>query len=330
MGVGPALDMLLRQLNPWRLVSELPFPEFVWVEGSIVPGAVTLALWAAAVVVAWRLRHHALLSLHLVLAVAMVFGLASISRIFGPPFYYLTLWGWGISALVALAIGWTLVLLADRLVPADARPRLAAAGAAIGVVALVVTTSQFAVDAAHVEVTEPQLSRSMDAIVPDTIAELDDRGRDGRYLITGNDPTYFAARTFALINELDRAGFDVRVSPAQQVTLTKHRTIEPGQATAEVHLAVGPDIDVWANEPGAEQIAFYDPADRDERAEFDRLQQEVIDELEESGQADRIPDFEANPDGLGLNKVFGGEIAEKVARMIEIGEPIAVFIGPER
>ena len=59
----------------------------------------------SAAVVAWRLRHGALVRLHAVLAVGLVLGWSSISRIFGFVWYYLSLWAWGLAVLMFVASG---------------------------------------------------------------------------------------------------------------------------------------------------------------------------------------------------------------------------------
>ena len=63
-------------------------------DGSALLGAVVLVCWVGAAVAAFRLRHRLLNALNLVLAVALVAGLASMLRIFGKVWFYLTLWAW--------------------------------------------------------------------------------------------------------------------------------------------------------------------------------------------------------------------------------------------
>ena len=74
-------------------------------------GAVVLALWAVAAVVAWRVGSRALQWLHVVVGAALVLGAVSMARIFGKPWYYLTLWAWGITAVMLGAIAWSGVAL---------------------------------------------------------------------------------------------------------------------------------------------------------------------------------------------------------------------------
>ena len=78
-------------------------------------------LWAVAACVAVAVRHRprALRALHLVVAVALLLGIVSTARIFGRPWYYLTLWAWGTT------------LLAARRHRVDGRGAVAAAPAAV-------------------------------------------------------------------------------------------------------------------------------------------------------------------------------------------------------
>ena len=106
--VGPreGLDLLLRQLDPWRLLTESLSADIQPgdVEGSLVAGSLLVAVWAAATFVAWRLRLRTVLALDAVIGVALALGTLSAARIFGIRFYYLLLWAWGLAALMLFAI----------------------------------------------------------------------------------------------------------------------------------------------------------------------------------------------------------------------------------
>ena len=121
--VGPreGLDLLLRQLDPWRLLTESLSADIQPgdVEGSLVAGSLLVAVWAAATFVAWRLRLRTVLALDAVIGVALALGTLSAARIFGIRFYYLLLWAWGLTALMLLAIGWTVAAAVARVVPAE-------------------------------------------------------------------------------------------------------------------------------------------------------------------------------------------------------------------
>ena len=85
------------------------------ISGSVVPGLLLVAVWAAAAVATWRMTpgpgdagsRTKLLRLHVVVAAALVLGLVSAVRILGFVWHYLLLWGWGTTTLTLVAVGWT-------------------------------------------------------------------------------------------------------------------------------------------------------------------------------------------------------------------------------
>ena len=50
-------------------------------------------------------------------------------------------------------------------------------------------------------------------------------------------------------------------------------------ATAVVHLSVGPDIDVWRAKGGVVEVSYYDPRSPAQRTEYERLRARVKDDL---------------------------------------------------
>jgi hypothetical protein len=125
----PTVGLGRRSLEVWLAHLDLSaLPRHVWSYdrdpgGSPVAGLVVLCVWGASAVYAWRRRRDApsIWRLHVVAAVALVLGLTSVSRIFGPTRAYLLLWGWGTTALVALAAVWSAVDASARL-PSRRRP----------------------------------------------------------------------------------------------------------------------------------------------------------------------------------------------------------------
>ncbi len=102
IGLSRGVELIAVHLNLWRLLTgELA------TSGSVIPAGLLLAAWAAAVVVAWRLRDQALLRLHAVAGAALVLGVISASQILGELWYYLALWAWGIASLLVVATVWT-------------------------------------------------------------------------------------------------------------------------------------------------------------------------------------------------------------------------------
>jgi hypothetical protein len=94
-----------------------------------------------------------------------------------------------------------------------------------------------------------------------------------------------------------------------------------------VHLATGLDIARWRADPRFEEITYYDPRTDAERAEFDRLRLEVIDELTRAGLAERVPQVDQNLFMLGLSGV-PEQTRLKILDMLTLGLPAATFVGP--
>jgi hypothetical protein len=337
VGVRKAVDVWLVHLNPWQLVRQLVTADQTRVaSGSPVPGLLFLGTWAASVVGAWRLRHRALLRLDLVLAVALVLAFVSMSRIFGLVWYYLVLWAWGITALMALAIVWTAVVFVSRRWNRVTGVRATALGMGALVVVVAVFGAMFTIDATSVEFPAARLSDTLGVLVPRTVDALEKPGvpgggRDGRYLVTLRDPVDIGATGYGLVNELDRRGFDVGVVEAFGPGATRHRVRDPADATGVVHLAVGPDdIALWRAKPGIREVARTDPRTRKERAEYARLRTEVINEFEAAGLSDLVRTVDENLFGLSLNTRVPEPTRQKLVRMTILGLPTAVFVGPRQ
>ncbi|MGQ0805131.1 MAG: hypothetical protein ACT4PI_14875 [Actinomycetota bacterium] len=332
VGIGDGARLLLVHLNPWtllfdRVVTDTPQTT---TNGSSLPGFAFLIVWAGSVAAAWRLRLRSLLRLDLVLGVALVLAAIAISRIFGFVWYYLMLWVWGITALMILATLWTVgALVADRL---DRSRRGQAATAVAGTLAVVVLvlSAGFAVDAADTDLPTTRLSNTLGAVTgptADALAE-EEPGRDGKYLVTWDDPIAIGSQGWGLMNELDRRGFQVFVPEHQRGGATRYQVIEPGEATAEVHLVIGEGIDEWQARPDTTRVAFVDPRNRRELAEYERLRAEVIEELEDAELDDAIPDVDSNLLGAARQAAGLPETERKIVRMLELGLPTAVFVGP--
>jgi hypothetical protein len=333
VGLRRAVEVLLVHLNPVELARPLVTPDETQTSGSLVPGSLALGVWVASVVVARRLRHAALLRLHLVVGVALVLALFSMSRIFGLVWFYLVLWAWGINALMLLAIGWTAAVYVGRRVEraTAAKAVTVGTGALVGVVVLF--SALLTYDATSVEVPAPRLSETLGVLAPRTIDALDDPsapggGRDGRYLVTIRDPVSIGATGYGLVNELVGEGFDVGVLPNYGPGMARHRVLDPADATGIVHLAVGSEIEAWRAKPGVREIAHTEPRTRRELAEYERLRTDVIDDLNAAGASDLVPEVDDNVFGLSLNTRVSEAARRKLARMADLGLPSAVFIGP--
>ena len=327
IGARHGVELLLVHLNPWKLVAKEPRAT----AGALLPGLAVLIAWGAACIVAWRLRHRPLLRLNAVLAGGLLLSAFSMSRIHGFVWYYLALWAWGITALLLLAIGWAASLVVGRRVGTGTRARLATAGSVALVGVAVVSTVSFTVDAARAQVPAPRLSATLGELVPPTADALAQRapdGKDGRYLVTWFDPVSIGAQGFGLLNELERRGFDVGSRKTFVAGTRSHRVIDPSDAAAEVHLAVGSDIDTWRARPGAQEVAYVDPRSPAERAEYERLRREAIRGLRDVGLFALVPAV----DNSLFTTIIDARVPEGprqlMTRMRVLGLPTAVFVAP--
>jgi hypothetical protein len=337
VGLRSGADVVLGTLNPRMLLTEPVIDGRIFIAGPIAPGILLLVTWLAAVAVAWRLRHGILLRLHALLAVVLAVGVVSAARIFGPLFGYLALWGWGIGALLVLAVAWSFGALGMQLLTTRERSaagsRLVPVGAVVATVVVVALATRATVDAADAEDLRAELRERAAVLVPDTVDALADgsapgTGRDGRYLVSSSDSWYGGAGGFTLFNELDREGFDVGNPPTLQYAFTRHRVLDAGEATAEIHLAVGPDIDVWAARPDARRLAHFDPAGPDGRAEYERLEALVVTELRANGAPDADDFVNVNPFAFPFRTDLSEPGKQRVRRLIELGRASAVFVAP--
>ena len=341
VGLRQGVELLLARLDPWSLVTE-PQTTFDSLSdasqatgGSLVPGSAVLAGWVASVVVAGRMRHRALLRLHLVVGVALVLGAATASRIFGFVWYYLMLWAWGIAALLLLAIGWTGAALVGNRLGGPTRRSAATAGGLALVTVTLVSTALLVPDAVDVEVPAPRLSATVDRLVPPTVAALANGaasadGRDGLYLVTWSDAESIGSQGLGLVNELERNGFEVGVLESYRAPATQYRVIEPGDATAIVHLATGVNIKKGRAQPGYREVAFIDARTSAQRAEYGRLRSRVIDELRRAGRSELVPLVDENVFAAAIDTRVPRHTRELVSRLLDLGLPAAVFVGPPR
>jgi hypothetical protein len=331
IGLGKGVQALLVHADPIHLVRGTVVGDY-HVAGSALPGAALLAVAGATAVVAWRLGHRPLLRLHAVLGAAFVVGAVTMSRIIGPVWFWLGLWGAVLAALTVLAIAWTLAAAAARRYPAVRRRATVGLAAVGGVLLLTVTAGS--VDA---EPSGEELADKLSGLAPPTIAALDtldDRavaGRDPRdrvYLVTFTDPVNLGMHVFGLVNELERAGYDVGMTETHRASVGAHRVLEPGEATGEIHLAVGQDIERWRRHPGVRELTYLDGRTPREAAEYDRLHDELVADLRRTGRADLVGYVDTFLLAVALDPDVPAALEDKAERMVEIGLPTAVFLAP--
>ena len=301
-------------------------------EGSIVPGLVVIVVWLAAVGAAMRLRRRPetapVLGLHLVVAAGLAVGVVSMSRIFGDLWYYLMLWAWGVTALLVVAVVWTVVLTVG---PRPEGARRVAYGVLVATLAL--STILFAVDALEAEAPAPRLSSTLGAVTGPTAEALEAgvgpaTGRDGRYVITWEDALHIGSQAYGLVSELERRGFTVGMTRGLVVPNTKYRTIDPEDATAEVHFATGPYIETWRARPDAVEVAYVEPRSPAEIRRFEELRDEAVARLQADGLDDVVPLVDGNLFGASIQRRVPSSTRELLAEMLDLGLPTAVFVAP--
>lgn len=299
--------------------------------GSVIPGAVVLALWALAVLGAWRLRHRSLLALHAVVAWGLVLVTFSLGRIFGKLWYYLMLSAWAVSVLLLLAVAWTAVAVV-RARSERWRHRLDVRAITTALVAVTVASSLwFAATARSVQPPAPRLSLTLSHVVPDGVAQLERRlgpegARRGRYLVTWEDAFYIGSQGYGVVNELERRGFRVGVPEAWRVPVTAHRVLSPDDATARLHFATGPFIEVWRSRSDAIELSSFDPRTPAEQREFASLQAKTAEALVASGRADLLSDLRGNLFGATLDPRLPDGLRTDMERMLALGMPGALFL----
>jgi hypothetical protein len=343
IGVARGVEVFAVHLNPWRLLAGQR-----GISGSVVPGLVLVAAWLVSAAVAWRLRPTGpgegtgagaggadkgwptLVRLHVVVAAALVLGLASAVRILGFLWHYLLLWAWGTTAVALVAIAWTMVLAASRTGRAGSERPVRVATAVAGVL-LVCWTVVSAAQARGAETEQQRVSRVVgDLTVP--VLDAIDRGdvapggRDATYLVTWTDGTYIGAPGYGLFSELERRGLDVGVAPPMGAGAVEHRVLPASEADGEVHMSVGPDIPIWQSRPDATMIAYADPRTDEERARFEQARRDSIAALRAEGRDDLVELVDLAPFMLFLDESLSAETRAAIAPLGDLGQPLAVFV----
>ena len=354
VGFGEAVKVALANLDVYTLVRGYQGTEAA-LAGVNVPGMLLLGLWAAAAVVAVRKGYQQVVRLHMVVAAALLLGLISVSRILGFLWYYLVLWAWGTLTLTVVATVWTAVLLwrdhagstgsspradadADDADDADsgtARPRMALLATAGLVALLVATAASFTYDAAHTEVPAASETDSLRHVAPVAIerlesGELPGGGKQGRYLVRWDeDALAIGSQGYGFLNELERQGFDVGVNEAHSTGSLPHRVRAAEDADATVNYVIGEaNIDRWRADPAAVEAAYYEPRSPAELERFGELHDEVAAGLRAEGLDDLLSALDNKIFLVGIDPRVPADLTGKVADMMDLGLPAAVFVAP--
>lgn len=332
IGVADGVEIALRHLDAWTGIAGQVVGGGGFVDdGSVVLGALTLGLWIAAALVAFRIGSRRLRAMHVVVGAALVLGTFSAVRIFGRPWYYLTLWMWATTMLAVGAVLWTAVTLVRQRHPGRAVERaIALVGGAVALVVTLVSTVSFAAGAEH---PEERLSDAVGALAGptfDAVVAGDGAavGRDGRYQVRWSDAADIGSPGFGLLNELERRGLDVRADEYFAVQVTEHRAGPRDLADAQLHLATGGYVERWRALPDAVEVATYDPRTDAERAEYAEVRAAFVDRLTAEGLDELVALVDTNLFGISVDVRLSAADHADLARLIELGQPMSVFIAP--
>ncbi len=321
LGVADGVRLALRHLDVWAGIDG-----FV-ADGSVWRGLVVAGVWVVAAAVTWRAASRSLRALHVVVAAGLVLGTASMARIFGRPWYYLTLWAWGVTALLVGAVLWSAVAWWRRRTSSEPAPGVAAVAAVFAVVVSLASAVTFA-DAVP---PEQRLSdavgslgaQTYDAVVAGTGVAP---GADGRYLVRWSDAADIGSPGFGLLDDLERRGLDVAADPFFRVQVTGHRTREAAANDAQLHLATGAYVERWRAVAGAVEVATYDVRTDAERAEFEDVRRRFVERLAAEGLGELAPLVDTNLFGISVDTRLSAADHADLARLIELGQPMSVFI----
>jgi hypothetical protein len=331
IGARPGLSWVLVHLNPWHILSRGMLTTSA--AASVIPGVIVLLVWLVTVVVAARARHRQLLALHGVVGASLLLAAFSLVRVHGFPWYYLTLWGWGICGVLLLAVVWTLGNVTVQHAGGNLSHWIPTAVDGVLAVVVVACVSQFSIEATSAEVPLRRYSATVGVVAPPVIRALDKGtvpggGRRGHYLVTWTDPISIGTTGYGLFDELDRQHFRVGALRVHRGGVPPYQLLDPKNATAVVHLSVGHDIEVWRQKPGVVQVSYYDPRSPAQLAEYLRLHAAVTNDLNAIGKSDLVPNVDGNTFISSLDPRIPEPDRIMLSRMVGLSLPTAVFVGP--
>lgn len=335
IGLGPALELVTQHFDVLSIAVGLLVRDdaFVYQAGRYgspsVIGVGVLLLWAASAIWALHRRHRSLVGLHTVVACTLVVGWISLSRIFGKVWFYLSLWMSSTVVLAVLAIVWTAWIIGRE---RSSRPPVERHLAAAAWVAGGVVTVLSLVAVIDHEPPEDDLGSDLRPVMDDITTALDDgvgsaTGTDGSYVVFWQESEAPGTRGYALLNELERRGYEVGVHPSWRIPATEHRVRTAGEYDAEVHIVSGGWIDLWRDR-GYVEVLEFDGRTDEERRRFAELEVRVESRLREIGREELIAGVGENIFRTSLEAGLPEDVVADLDEMLHIGEEIAVFIAP--
>ena len=299
-----------------------------------------LALWAVAAVVAWRVGSRALQWLHVVVGAALVLGAVSMARIFGKPWYYLTLWAWGITAVMLGAIAWSGVALVRHLrAPGRARRPDSAVGRRGVGRRCSAERWRWCRWRRRCRSPMPRCPRlasatrcgrwpaPTEAAVVAGVGAAD--GPDPPYQVRWSDAADIGSPGFGLLAALERDGLDVAADPYFHVPVTDHRTrrtrrVDRPDPAGDRQLrrragARCPAPSRWprtTRAPSPSGSSSPPPV----AGCSSRLASEGLDDV--------VPLVDTNLFGAALDPRLSAADQADFTTLLDLGQPMAVFIAP--
>jgi hypothetical protein len=177
------------------------------------------------------------------------------------------------------------------------------------------------------------LNAQLAAVTPptvDALARLRTEGQRGPFNISWlPEPQDIGGVGYGLLNELLRHGYDVKADIVFRPGATRyHVTADHSKDVLQIHLATGVDIARWKNDSRFQQITYYDARTPAERAEFDRLHAQAVALMQGEGLSARVHELDDNTFILLLDPRMPRPTQKVISRMLNIGMPVAVFLGP--
>jgi len=334
VGWGQGVELLSVHLDPWRMVvghfwGDRQSDIGAMPMGSVVPGILMAAVWVGSAGVSLRLGDRDLVRFHAITAAALAAGVVSISRVVPPTWYWVMFWGWGLSMMVLVAVVWTGAVLASRYSPEF--PFVVAARVAAAAVMLTAAVVFIAETATGPRLGDYGRGQALGQLLPPTLAALESDPRlvdhVGPYRVNWSDPVWLGVQGFALINELERAGFDVGTELHWLPEVRSKRVLAEGGASASIRLVGGIFIDQLRADPSAIELAYYDARTATERGEYEEARSDLIVRLRATGQTELIREVDSNTWALKRDDL-DAEIKNLADELIELGVAQAIFYVP--
>ncbi len=305
---------------------------------SAAVGAIFLGLWVVAAISSVVMGLKRMWPLHATVAAGLLLGMMSVSRIFGPVWFYLTLWMIGLVAVAMFATAATLIDVCRVAHRGGALSDKRSGGWLVGVGVVATGALLLVATVQSLDARPPE--REMSAVLLSLVEGADeglqsdaspDGGLSSSYIITWDDPHFIGSQGLGLLMELERLGYDVGVRKMFAVPATRHRVMKDADATGEIRLVVGGNAVeklIAAGDHGVVLLARVDPRNAQQRREYDRLVKRLKASLNSRG-LDELADLtDVSVFAVSLNERLTRSELEIVGDLIRLGQDSAVFIVP--